>query len=313
MKKSTRDAYGEALVELAEKNAKVVVLDADLSSSTRTSLFAARFPDRFFDMGVAEQNLYGVAAGLAISGKIPFASAFAVFATERAYNQIRQSIAYPALCVRIAASHSGLTAAGDGGSHQTLIDISLMRALPNMTVIVPADATQTRKAVLAAADIEGPVYLRLGKSEVPVLFDDHWIFETGRVVTLREGVDVTVFVTGILLSQAIEASSIVAKEGLEVQLVNVHTIKPIDRHGIVHAVERTRCAITVEEHSVIGGLGSAIAEVLGEMYPIPLEMVGVKDCFGESGDETSLFAKHGLTPEGIAQAIRRVAGRRKRE
>jgi transketolase len=308
--KSTRDAYGEALLELGEKNTDIVVLDADLSSSTRTSLFASRFPERFFDLGVAEQNLYGVAAGLAVSGKIPFASTFAVFSTERAFNQIKQNIAYPALNVRIAPSHSGFSASGDGGSHQSLIDVSLMRSLPNMTVIVPADATQTRKAVQAAMGIHGPVYLRLGKSDVPVLFDEQWEFQLGRVATLREGADVTVFVTGILLGEAYAAAEILAREDLGVQLVNVHTIKPIDRKGIVQAVIKTGCAVTVEEHSVIGGLGSAVAEVLACEQPVPLEMVGVKDCFGESGTQKELFAKHGLTPEGIARAVHKVLDRR---
>ena len=308
--KSTRDAYGEALVELGEKNPDIVVLDADLSSSTRTCLFASRFPERFFDLGIAEQNLFSVAAGFAASGKIPFASTFAVFSTERAFNQIKQTIAYPVLNVRIASSHSGFSASGDGGSHQSLIDISLMRSLPNMTVIVPADATQTRKAVHAAMGIHGPVYLRLGKTDVPVLFDEQVEFQLGRVATLREGTDVSVFVTGIVLSQAYAAADIVAKEGLEVQLVNVHTIKPIDRKGVVLAAARTGCAVTVEEHSVIGGLGSTIAEVLACELPVPLEMVGVRDCFGESGTQEELFAKHGLTPEGIASAIRKVAARR---
>lgn len=311
MMKSTRQAYGEALLEIGSQNSDVVVLDADLSSSTQTARFGERFPNRFFDLGVAEQNLFGVAAGFAASGKIAFASTFAVFATERAFNQIKQNIAYPGQNVKIAASHSGFTASGDGGSHQALIDISLMRSLPNMTVIVPADAIQTAKSVHASVAIRGPVYIRLAKSQVPVLFNPQCDFETGRMIVLREGTDVTVFVSGILLSRAMAAAELAAKEELKVELVNIHTIKPIDIDGIISTVRKTGCVVTVEDHSVIGGLGTAVAEVLAKHLPAPLEMVGVRDCYGESGTEEELYRKHGLTVDGIFAGIKRAVKRKR--
>ncbi len=311
MLKSTRDAYGEALLKLGERDPRVVALDADLSSSTRSSRFASRFPERFFEMGIAEQNLYGVAAGLAASGKIPFASTFAVFATERALNQIRQSIAYPNLDVKIVSSHGGLSASGDGGSHQTLIDVGLMRCLPNMTVIVPADAVQAEQAVLAAAQHRGPVYLRMGKSEVPVLCDPAAPFRIGEAVPLRAGRDVTVLVTGTLLGPALKAAEALEKEGIGVELLSVHTVKPLDRERILASARRTGAVVTVEEHSVIGGLGSAAAELLAAEQAVPMAFVGVGDVFGESGSEEELQAKHGLTAPGISRKVRALLGRRR--
>jgi transketolase len=308
--KSTRDAYGEALLKLGEKDPRVVVLDADLSTSTRSSRFASRFPERFFELGIAEQNLYGVAAGLAAGGKVPFASTFAVFATERAFNQIRQSIAYPNLNVKIVCSHAGFTASGDGGSHQTLIDVGLMRCLPNMTVIVPADAVQAEQAVLAAAAHPGPVYLRMGKSEVPVLCDPKAAFRIGEAVCLREGREATVLVAGILLGPALEAAEALAREGVSVELLSVHTIKPLDRGQILRSARKTGAVVTVEEHSVIGGLGSAVAELLAAEHPLPMAFVGVNDAFGESGSEEELRAAHGLTAAGIAEKVRALLRRR---
>ena len=310
-KKSTRDGYGEALLRIGEADSRIVTLDADLPSSTRTAKFGQKYPERFFNVGIAEQNLYSVAAGLAACGKIPFASTFAVFATERALNQIKQCIAYPALNVKIVTPHSGFSASGDGASHQTLIDVALMRSLPNMTVIVPADAVQTERAIAAAAAHEGPVYVRLGKTEVPILFEPDMEFRIGKSITIRRGSDVTVLVTGILLGEAIAAASLAEQEGIEAELINIHTIKPIDTAAIVHSAEKTGSVITVEEHSVIGGLGSATAEVLAEHHPVPLIMVGVRDTFGESGDIEQLYEKHGLTAKQILESIR-LAVRKKR-
>ncbi len=302
--RSTRDAYGEALLRLGEKDSRVVALDADLATSTRTGKFGKRFPERFFNCGVAEQNMYGIAAGLASCGKIPFASTFAVFATERAFNQIRQCISYPAANVKIAVSHSGLSSAGDGGSHQTLIDLSLMRSLPNMTVLVPADASQTTWAVEAAALEEGPVYLRLSKTEVPVIFPAGSSFQLGKALRIREGSSVTVIVTGILLGQVLQAAEQLHAEGIEVEILNIHTIKPLDGEGILQSVRKTGSAITVEEHSIIGGLGSAVSELLGENNPMPILRIGARDVFGESGSLDDLYRKHGFTTEQIMCQVR---------
>jgi transketolase len=310
-KKSTRDGYGEALLRIGEADSRIVALDADLPTSTRTAKFGQKYPERFFNVGIAEQNLYSVAAGLAACGKIAFASTFAVFATERALNQIKQCIAYPALNVKIVTSHSGFSASGDGASHQTLIDVALMRSLPNMTVVVPADAVQTEQAIAAAAAHEGPVYVRLGKTEVPILFEPDTGFRIGESIRIRQGSDVTVLVTGILLGQAIEAAALAEQEGIEAELIDIHTIKPIDTAAIVGSARKTGSVITVEEHSVIGGFGGATAEVLAERHPVPLIMVGVRDTFGESGDIEQLYEKHGLTAKQILESIR-LAVRKKR-
>jgi transketolase len=311
-KRSTRDAYGQALLRLGETERRIVALDADLASSTRTEKFGRAFPERFFNVGIAEQNLYSVAAGLASCGKIPFASTFAVFATERALNQIKQCIAYPALNVKIVTSHSGFTPSGDGASHQSLIDIALMRSMPNMTVVVPADAVQTERAIAAAAAYEGPVYIRLGKTEVPIVFEQDMEFRIGESIRIRRGSDVTVLVTGILLGRAMEAAALAERAGIEAELINIHTIKPIDTAAIVGSARKTGTVVTVEEHSIIGGLGSATAEVLAEHHPVPLIRVGVKDTYGESGGIEELYEKHGLTAKQICESIRR-AVRRKQE
>ncbi|SDZ36555.1 transketolase [Proteiniborus ethanoligenes] len=308
---ATRDAYGEALKELGKINKDIVVLDADLSGSTKTGVFAKEFPERFINVGIAEQNLIGTAAGLATTGKIPFASSFAMFAAGRAFEIIRNSVAYPKLNVKIAATHAGLTVGEDGASHQALEDISIMRTIPNMVVLNPADGVETKAAIKKAAEYKGPVYIRLGRSKVPVIFDEEsYEFEIGKGIKLREGTDVTIIATGIMVSLAMEAAEILKKEGLEVRVINIHTIKPIDKDIILEAARETRAIVTAEEHNIIGGLGSAVAEVLVESYPTVMERIGVMDTFGESGNGDELLKKYGLTAENIAVAARKAIGRR---
>lgn len=307
---ATRDAYGEALAELGAVNENIVVLEADLSKSTKTSDFKKVYPERHFNMGIAEQNMLGVAAGFAAAGKIPFASSFAVFATGRAYDQIRNSIAYPNLNVKIAATHAGLTVGEDGGSHQMLEDIALMRALPNMTVIVPADGIETKQAVKAAAEYEGPVYIRMGRPKVPVLFDDNYTFEIGKGVVLKEGTDVTLVGTGIMVSKAVEAAELLAAEGISAAVVNISTIKPLDAELIVAQAQKTGAIVTCEEHNIYGGLGSAVAEVLVENCPVPMARVGVTDKFGESGLPDELLEKYGLTAANIVVQAKAVIARK---
>jgi transketolase len=307
---ATRDAYGKALVKLGSLNPNVVVLDADLSKSTKTHDFMKNYPKRFFNMGIAEQNLMGTAAGLAASGKVAYASTFAVFATGRAFEQIRNSIAYNKLNVKIAATHAGLTVGEDGASHQSIADIALMRALPNMTVIVPADGIEAEKAVLSAAELEGPVYIRLGRSAVPVLYDEGYEFEVGRASVLRQGSDATIMACGIMVAEALQAAEALQEEGISVGVINVSTVKPIDAATVVAAAQATGAVVTAEEHSVIGGLGSAVAEVLAENCPVPLERVGVQDTFGESGKPQELLEKYGLTAANIREAVRKVLKRK---
>ncbi|MGI6554110.1 MAG: transketolase family protein [Bacillota bacterium] len=308
---ATRDAYGEKLVELGSKNRDIVVLDADLAKSTKTIRFKEKFPDRFFDMGVAEQNLIGTAAGLSLAGKIPFASSFAVFATGRAYDQLRNTVCYSRLNVRVVSSHAGLTVGEDGGSHQALEDIALARVLPNMAVIVPADAVETH-AVLdyVEANYEGPVYIRLGRSKVPVVCSDDYTFELGKGTVLREGNDATIVAAGITVAFALEAAEILLEKGLDVEVINMSSIKPIDENLIIKSAKKTGCVVTAEEHSIIGGLGSAVAEVLVENLPVPMERVGVRDSFGESGTPEELLEKYGITSRHIASAVERAAGRK---
>ena len=307
---ATRDAYGQALAELGALNDKVVVLDADLSKSTKTNDFKKVFPERFFNMGIAEQNLLGTAAGFAAAGKIPFASSFAVFAVGRAYDQIRNSIAYPKLNVKIAATHAGLTVGEDGGSHQMLEDIALMRALPNMTVIVPADGVETKQVIMAAAAYDGPVYIRLGRPKVPVLFDESYQFEIGKGVVLKDGADVTLVATGIRVSKAMEAAEALAADGISAAVVNISTIKPLDQQLIIEMAQKTGAMVTCEEHNIYGGLGSAVAEVLVEHCPVPMARVGVEDSFGESGLPDQLLEKYGLTAANIADKAKAVIGRK---
>lgn len=296
---ATRDAYGKALAELGARNEKIVVLDADLSKSTKTAVFGEQFPQRFFNIGIAETDMIGTAAGFAAAGKIPFASTFAVFAAGRAYDQIRASVCYPNLGVKIAATHAGLTVGEDGATHQMNEDISLMRGLPNMTVIVPADGPEAEAATLAAAEAYGPVYLRLGRPAVPVVNSQDYKFELGKGVVLREGDDVVIFACGYMVHQALEAALQLADEDISAAVVNIHTIKPIDQELIIKYARRCGKVVTAEEHSIIGGLGSAVAEVLAENHPVPMVRVGVRDTFGESGTPAALVEKYGLTAQEI--------------
>ena len=307
---ATRDAYGEALAELGAINNQVVVLDADLSKSTKTNDFKKVYPERFFNLGIAEQNLLGTAAGFAAAGKIPFASSFAVFAVGRAYDQIRNSIAYPNLNVKSAATHAGLTVGEDGGSHQMLEDIALMRAVPNMTVIVPADGVETKQVVMAAAEHQGPVYIRLGRPKVPVLLGDDYKFEIGKGVVLKEGTDVTLIGTGIMVSKAMEAAELLAADGISAAVVNISTIKPLDNALITEMAQKTGAVVTAEEHNIYGGLGSAVAEVLVETCPVPMARVGVEDKFGESGLPDELLEKYGLTAANIAAKAKAVVAKK---
>ncbi|AFM43438.1 transketolase, alpha subunit [Desulfosporosinus acidiphilus SJ4] len=309
-KVATRDAYGKALLTLGKENPNVVVLDADLSKSTKTAEFGKNYPERFFNMGIAEANLLGTAAGLAVGGKIPFASSFAIFATGRAFEQIRNSIAYPKLNVKIAATHAGISVGEDGGSHQAIEDVAIMRALPNMTVLVPADGEETRQMVLAAADYKGPVYIRMGRLEVPVIFDENYHFEIGKAKVLKEGSDAAIMANGLMVACALEAAELLAAEGINVSVVNVSSVKPIDEETILRVAKETRAVVTAEEHNIIGGLGSAVAEILGEKLPTPMVRVGLKDTFGESGRPYELLEKYGLTKEDLVKAVREVLSKK---
>lgn len=309
-KQATREAYGQALEELGAVRQDVVVLDADLSKSTKTSVFQAKYPERFFNAGIAEQNLMGLAAGFAAAGKVPFASTFAVFATGRAYDQIRNSICYPRLNVKIAATHAGITVGEDGGSHQALEDINLMRGLPNMTVLVPADGPEAKNAVKAAADYEGPVYIRLGRSGVPTITDVDVPFVIGKGRVMREGADVTLIGCGMMVAKALEAADVLAAEGVNAAVIDMSTIKPIDRELIVEWAKKTGAIVTAEEHNVIGGLGSAVAEVLAEEVLVPMERVGIEDVFGESGTGGELVEKYRLTAEHIVEKAKRAIARK---
>jgi len=309
-KVATRDAYGEALVELGRERKDIVVLDADLSKSTKTAGFAKIFPERFFNMGIAEANLMGTAAGLAAAGKVPFVSTFAVFAAGRAFDQVRNSIAYPHLNVKICATHAGITVGEDGASHQSIEDLALMRALPGMTVIVPADGPETKQAVRAAAAHNGPVYIRLGRSGVPVLFDTDYEFTIGRAAVLRRGEDVALFACGILVAEALQAARQLSEKGIRAAVLNVSTLKPLDEEAVVALARQTGAVVTCEEHNIIGGLGSAVAEVLGEKCPVPLERVGVRDVFGQSGKPAELLEHYGLTAAHIAAAAERALARK---
>ncbi|MGH2331258.1 transketolase family protein [Thermoanaerobacter mathranii] len=302
MAMATREAYGKALVELGAKNKDVVVLDADLSKSTKTADFQKVYPDRFFNIGISEQDMMVTAAGLATCGKIPFASTFAIFATGRAYEQVRNSIGYPHLNVKIAATHAGITVGEDGATHQSIEDISLMRGIPGMVVINPADAEETRQAIFAAAEHYGPVYIRLGRMAVPDIHDQNYKFQLGKGEVIREGKDIAIIATGVMVAIAIEAADKLKEEGIEATVVNIHTIKPIDKDLIVEVAKKTGKVITAEEHSIIGGLGSAVAEVLSEEYPVKVKRIGIKDQFGQSGSPKELLKYYGLTAEDIVKA-----------
>mgnify|MGYP000485765973 CR=1 FL=1 len=296
---ATRESYGNILIELGKENKDIVVLDADLSKSTKTAGFAKHFPKRFINAGIAEQNLMGMAAGLATTGKIPFASTFAVFATGRAFEIIRNSICYPKLNVKIAATHAGITVGEDGGSHQSIEDIAIMRSLPNMKIIVPADDVETRQAVRAAAHIDGPVYLRLGRLGVPPIFDENHTFTFGKGNVLKDGKDITIIGMGLMISRCLKAAELLKQEGISARVINISTIKPIDEELIIQAAKETKRILTVEEHSVIGGLGSAVCDVLSSHYPVQVVKIGMNDTFGESGKPEELLTKYGLTVENI--------------
>ena len=299
---ATRVSYGEALVELANEHDDFVVLDADLAAATQTGKFKAACPDRFFDVGIAESNLMGVAAGIATTGRVAFASTFAMFAAGRAFEQVRNSIGYPHLNVKIAATHAGLSVGEDGASHQCCEDIALMRTIPGMVIINPADDVEARAAVFAAAEYEGPVYLRFGRLAVPRFNDpDNYKFEIGKSVQLADGKDVTIIATGLMVNEAVMARDMLEKEGISARVINMHTIKPIDRQAIIDAARDTGAIVTAEEHSVIGGLGGAVSEVVCETIPVPVVKVGVEDVFGRSGPAVELLHIYGLDAENIVK------------
>ena len=309
-KKATRDSYGEALVELSEIRSDLVVLDADLAAATKTGIFKKACPDRFFDCGIAEANMMGVAAGIASTGKLVFASSFAMFAAGRAYEIVRNSIGYPHLNVKIGATHAGISVGEDGATHQCNEDIALMRTIPGMTIINPADAVEARAAVLAMADYVGPTYLRFGRLATPVINDpDTYCFEVGKGIELKDGKDITIIATGLMVGEAVEAGKILAEQGIDARVINIHTIKPIDRDIIVKAAKETGKIVTVEEHSVIGGLGSAVAEVVTDTVPVPVIKIGVQDTFGHSGPAVDLLKEFGLCAENIVSVVKNTLGK----
>ena len=304
-KKATRQSYGEALAELGEENKNVVVLDADLSGATKTKLFAKEFSERFFDMGISEQDMMSTAAGMSTMGKIPYASTFAVFAAGRAYDQIRNSICYPKLNVKICATHAGITVGEDGATHQMLEDISMMRTLPNMTVISTSDDIQTKWAVKEISKIQGPVYLRLSRLATPVIYDENEKFEIGKGKQFGNGTDATVIATGVTVAEALKAKDELAKEGTNIRVVDIHTIKPIDKEIITKSAKETNKIITIEDHNIIGGLGTAVCEVLSEEYPKKVVRMGIKDKFGTSGKAEELMKYFKITSKDIVEEIKK--------
>lgn len=308
---ATRDAYGEALAELGAENEQIVALDADLSGSTKTGVFAKKFPARFFNMGIAEANMVGTAAGLASVGKIPFLSTFAIFAAGRAWEQIRQSVAYPKANVKIVATHGGVTVGEDGGSHQSVEDIAIMRAIPNMTVLVPADGEETKGAIRAAAAYKGPVYVRLGRNKVPNVFPAGHSFQIGKGVELTAGNDLTFVTTGLMTAQAVIAAEKLSAEGISARVVHLGTVKPLDKELVLKAARETGAIVTAEEHSVVGGLGGAVAELLAEECPTLMKRIGVYDRFGTSGKSDELLKYFGLNAETLVEAGREIVSRKK--
>ena len=310
--KATREGYAEALLILGEENPDIVVLDADLSKSTLTNRFAEKFPGRFFDMGIAEQDMMGTAAGLAKAGKIPFVTTYGVFVSGRAWDQIRTTVCYGCFNVKIGGAHGGISVGPDGATHQSLEEIALMRVLPNMSVIVPCDAIETRKATLAAAEIQGPVYIRFGREKTPVITDEDTPYEFGKALTLRDGSDITVIACGYEVGEALAAAEQLEKEnGLSVRVINLHTVKPIDEETIIKAAKETGAIVTAEEHQAAGGMGSAVAEVVVRNCPVPMRLVGIEDRFGESGSPEELLDKFGLTSRFIKKAILETFERKK--
>ncbi len=308
--KDTRSGFGDGIYELARKNPNVVALTADLGGSLKLNAFIKEFPDRFFQCGIAEANMMGIASGLTIGGKIPYTTTFANFSTGRVYDQIRQSIAYSGKNVKICASHAGLTLGEDGATHQILEDIGLMKMLPGMTVIVPCDYNQTKAATLAIADYTGPVYLRFGRPVWPIFTSADEKFEIGKAQQFSDGKDVSIFACGHMVWKAIEAGRILQEKGIAVDVINIHTIKPIDKEAVIRSLRKTGCAVTVEEHNILGGLGDSIAQVAAQNIPIPIEYVGTKDTFGESGKPTDLLKKYGLDTPDIIEAVERVLKRK---
>jgi transketolase len=309
-KESTRVEYGKILAQLGEEHPEIVVLDADLSGSTQTARFAKVFKDRFFNVGISEQDMMGTAAGLALGGKVPFASTFAIFATGRAWEQVRQTIAYSNVNVKIVASHGGITVGEDGGSHQSIEDLALMRVLPNMVVLVPADGPETRAMVRWATTYQGPVYIRTSRIPFPVIHDDSYTFELGQGEILREGDDVTLAGLGLMVHQCLAAADLLAKQGISARVLNLSCLKPLDWQLVVDSAKRTGCLVTAEEHSATGGLGSAVSEVLTEFCPVPLRRVGLRDTFGMSGKPEELLKHFGLTAEDISKAALTVMARK---
>ena len=302
---ATRESFGKALVELGKENKDVVVLTADLAGATKTSLFEKEFPDRFINVGIAEQNMIGISAGLATTGKIPFASTFAMFAAGRAYDQIRNSVAYPKLNVKICGTHAGITVGEDGATHQMLEDLSLMRSIPNMTVLCPSDDIQTKWTIKEMARFDGPVYIRLARVATPVIYDENQTFEIGKMVQIGNGTDATVFATGVEVAEALKAKEQLEKENINIRVVDVHTIKPIDKETIIKCAKETKKIITIEDHSIIGGLGTAVCEVLAEEYPTKVIRMGMKDQFGKSGKADQLLKYFKLDSQAIIEEIKR--------
>lgn len=301
---ATRESFGKALVELGKENKDVIVLTADLAGATKTSLFEKEFPDRFINVGIAEQNLIGISAGLATTGKIPFASTFAMFAAGRAYDQIRNSVAYPKLNVKICGTHAGVTVGEDGATHQMLEDLSLMRSIPNMTVLCPSDDTQTKWAIKEMAKFDGPVYIRLARVATPIIYDENQKFEIGKMVQIGDGTDATIFATGVEVAETLKAKEELEKENTNIRVVDVHTIKPIDREMIVKCAKETKKIITIEDHSIIGGLGTAICEVLSEEYPTKVIRMGMNDKFGKSGKAEQLLKYFKLDSQAIIEKVK---------
>ena len=302
---ATRQSYGEELAKLGEENKDIVVLDADLTTATKTGIFAEKFPDRFINVGIAEQNLMGIAAGLSTFGKIPYASTFAVFAAGRAYEQIRNSIAYPKLNVKVVATHAGITVGEDGATHQMIEDLSLMRTLPNMTVMCTSDDIQTKWAVREISKIDGPVYLRLCRMATPIIYDVTEEFEIGKGVQIGQGTDASIIATGATVAEALKAQEILKENGVDVRVIDMHTIKPIDRELIIKCAKETKRIITVEDHNIIGGLGSAVCEVLSEEYPTKVERMGIPDCFGRSGKAEELMKYYKIDSSAIVNKVRK--------
>lgn len=310
IKTATREAYGKALVELGEIDKNVVVLDSDLSAATKTGAFSKAFPERFFNTGIAECNMMGVAAGLAATGHTVFASTFAMFAAGRAFEQVRNTIAYPRLNVKIGATHAGISVGEDGASHQCCEDIALMRSIPGMVILNPADDVEARAAVFAAAEYDGPVYMRFGRLAVPRIFDESYKFEIGKAVILKEGTDVTIIATGLMVNEALIAAEELLKDGISAQVVNMATIKPLDAETVINCAKKTGAVVTAEEHNIIGGLGSAVCEVLSQSVPVPVLRVGVEDVFGKSGPAQELLCLFGLDAENIIKTSKRAISKK---